>query len=60
MVVDLVSLAGRDSADAAGDCYWKFTTTDDRILVLSAAGLEQIETYIQVCTFHVLDFIFRN
>lgn len=54
MVVDLVDLATRDATDmdATGvDCYWKFTTTDDRILVLSSENLEQIETFIDVIIF---------
>lgn len=52
MLVDLVSLASRDAGDAdagvVAGCYWKFTTADDRIIVLSAANLQHIETFIDV------------
>ena len=52
IVVDLVALAARDAADAnevaVADCYWTFTTADDRILVLSATNLQQIEAFVDV------------
>jgi len=54
MLVDLVSLAARDADDAdsgvVAGCYWKFTTADDRIIVLSAANLQYIEAFIDVMT----------
>jgi len=52
IVVDLVALAARDAADAnevaVADCYWTFTTADDRILVLSATNLQQIEAFVDI------------
>jgi len=39
-MIDLVSLAFRDAADAAdgaSECYWTFKTAGDHILVFSAS-----------------------
>ena len=50
MIIDLVEIAVRDAnaADNSLECFWKFTTSADHILVLSAPNLEQLETFISV------------
>ena len=52
MTIDLLNLALRDSTDANGDnlieCHWKFTTSNDHILVFSSPNLERVEHFIRV------------
>ena len=45
--IDLLNLALRDANEAI-ECYWKFTTSSDHILVLSSPNLEEIQHFIQV------------
>ena len=45
--IDLLNLALRDANEAI-ECYWKFTTSPDHILVLSSPNLEEIQHFIQV------------